>query len=141
MAPTLFSHFAPILRKRGASGVCHPSTLLAKEAPYEVFYIPFEYVNPPARLVIVGITPGVNQLQLAYSEAQRLLRLRNNEASILQAVKANAGFGGRAMRPNLLRMLRHFDFATILGIDDVADLWGAGGFTASLVVGGPSCRV
>jgi hypothetical protein len=118
-----FDHFEPIIRKSGASAVRHPDTLIAKESTYEVFYIPFEHVNRRARLVIVGITPGMNQLEMAYAEAQRLLHLGVIHAEILEAVKALAAFGGEAMRPNLLRMLRHFNFAKMLEISDEADLW------------------
>ena len=74
--------------------------------------------------MIVGITPGMNQLELAYAEAQRLLHLGRSQTDILEAVKPLAAFGGEAIRPNLLRMLRHFDFAKMLEISDEADLWG-----------------
>lgn len=118
-----FDDFEPILRKSGSAAVRHPDTLLAKEPPYEIFYIPFEHVNRHARLVIVGITPGMNQLEMAYAEAQRLLRLGTSDADVLEAVKTLAAFGGEAMKPNLLRMLRHFNFARILRISDETDLW------------------
>lgn len=123
MKAACFDDFAHILRESGAAAVRHPGTLLAKEPPYEVFYIPCEYVNRRARLVIVGITPGVNQLEMAYAETQRLLSLGMSTAEVLVAVKRFAAFGGKAMRPNLLRMLRHFNFARILGIRHEADLW------------------
>ncbi|HEX4215434.1 MAG TPA: hypothetical protein VIA06_19110 [Candidatus Dormibacteraeota bacterium] len=123
MKTARFGDFAQILRENGAAAVRHPDTLLAKEPPYEVFYIPFEHVNRNARLIIVGITPGMNQLKMAYTETQRLLNLGTSTAEVLEAVKTFAAFGGDAMRPNLLRMLRHFNFAEILGIRDEADLW------------------
>ena len=123
MTTARFDRFEPIIRKSGASAVRHPDTLLARELAYEVFYIPFEHVNRRARLVIVGITPGMNQLEMAYAEAQRLLHLGVSHAVILEAVKTLAAFGGEAMRPNLLRMLRHFNFAKMLEIRDEADLW------------------
>ena len=123
MTTARFDDFEPIIRKGGASAVRHPDTLLARESTYEVFYIPFEHVNRRARLVIVGITPGMNQLEMAYAEAQRLLHLGINHAEILEAVKTLAAFGGEAMRPNLLRMLRHFNFAKMLEISDEANLW------------------
>lgn len=123
MTATRFDEFEPILRESGSSAVRHPDTLLAKEPPYEIFYIPFEHVNRRARLVIVGITPGMNQLEMAYAETQRLLNLGKSTADVLEAVKALAAFGGEAMRPNLLRMLRHFNFAKLLGVRDEADLW------------------
>jgi hypothetical protein len=118
-----FGDFDSILRTSGSSAVRHPDTIVAKKPPYEVFYIPFGHVNRHARLVIVGITPGMNQLKMAYAEAQRLLKLGKTSGCVLEAVKL-AAFGGEAMRPNLLRMLRHFNFARILEISDEADLWG-----------------
>jgi hypothetical protein len=39
------------------------------------------------------------------------------------ACKKAGAFGGSTMRPNLLKMLRHFEFDRILGIEDVAHLW------------------
>ena len=71
-----FDNFEPILRTSGSSAVRHPATILTEEPPYEVFYIPFEHVNRDARLVIVGITPGMNQLEMAYAETQRQLNLK-----------------------------------------------------------------
>jgi hypothetical protein len=53
-----------------------------------------------------------------------LLRARTDEATILQVVKNEASFSGARMRSNILRMLRHFHFADILGIADEEDLWG-----------------
>ena len=98
---------------------------LQQSIRHEVYYAPFEYINTQARLVIVGITPGVTQLKLAYAEAQRLLQSKTSEEDALRGIISAAAFGGQAMRPNLLRMLRHFDFAAILGIDDEAELWGS----------------
>ena len=125
MNSTRFSHFAPILLQKGAAAARDADTRLAYAPPYEIFYIPFEHVNASARLVLVGITPGPKQLELAYAEVQRQLRLKVAEQDLLARVKAIAGFGGEAMRPNLLRILRHFDFADLLDIGDEADLWGS----------------
>jgi hypothetical protein len=33
----------------------------------EIYYAPFEYVNEHAKVVIVGITPGLNQMEQSYS--------------------------------------------------------------------------
>jgi hypothetical protein len=120
------------IRKSGVSAVRHPDTLLAGESPYEVFHIPFEHVNRRARLVIVGITPGMNQLEMACAEAQRLRHLGMSHADILEAVKSLAAFGGEATRPNLSRKLRYFNFAKMLEISDEADLWDGASRTAPL---------
>ncbi len=74
--------------------------------------------------MIVGITPGTTQLKLAYAAAQRLLLKGEHTEEILREVKKAGGFGGSSMRPNLLKMLRHFHFEHILSIDNVESLWG-----------------
>jgi hypothetical protein len=124
MKKTKFHRFADALERLGKAGVNAPEFSLGKEGVYELRYIPFEHVNRDARLVIVGITPGPNQLELAYTKAQALLQAGAGEATVLAEVIKTGGFGGPAMRPNLLKMLRHFHFDKLLGIDDVATLWG-----------------
>jgi len=123
MYETMFDQFAPALKRLGSRGQHSPEFSLGKDRLYELRYIPFEHINRDAQLVIVGITPGPNQITLAYDTAQSLLLSGAGREQILEAVKKTGGFGGPAMRPNLLRMLRHFPFNRILGIKDVATLW------------------
>jgi len=101
-----------------------PETSLASGGVDELFYVPFEHVNRRARLVIVGITPGPNQIELSYEAAAVRLRAGVPTERILEEIKPIAAFGSPTMRPNLIRMLRHFEFAKRLGVSDVADLWG-----------------
>ncbi|MBW0117150.1 hypothetical protein [Pseudonocardia abyssalis] len=91
----------------------------------ELVYIPFEHVEQGAKLILVGITPGPNQLRLAYDEARRRVQSGEHWDSVERSVKQVAGFGGSAMRPNLIRLLQHFRVAALLGIAHEADLWGA----------------
>src|SRR5438067_11994767 len=123
MQETQFDQFAPALKRLGSRGQHRAEFILGKEGPYELRYIPFEHVNRDARLVIVGITPGPNQIELAYDTAQSLLVSGAGKEQVLAAVKQTGSFGGPAMRPNLLRMLRHFPFNRLLDIKDVATLW------------------
>lgn len=120
----MFEHFAQQIQLVGASGVNMPDFSLGREGRYELRYIPFEHVNRAARLVIVGITPGPIQIKLAYSKAQALLRAGLDKETILTQVKNAGSFGGPRMRPNLVRMLEHFRFGELLGIQDVSRLWG-----------------
>ena len=124
MQQNQFARFADALTSLDADGVQAPELVLGREKSYELRYIPFEHVNRNAKLVIVGITPGNNQLALAYKRAQDLLKAGKAEADILREVKKAAAFGGSGVRPNLLRMLRHFHFERLLGISDVETLWG-----------------
>jgi hypothetical protein len=120
----MFKRFAGNLKSLGKDGVGAPEFSLGQDGQYDLQYIPFEHVNREARLVIVGITPGNNQLGLAYEKAQELLIAGLPEYEILVEIKKAGAFGGPSMKPNLLKMLRHFQFEKLLGIDDVVTLWG-----------------
>lgn len=125
MQPILFERYRDIICEHGASAAKMLSTLVDSDDGHQVFYVPFESVNREARLVVVGITPGPTQIELTYNIAQRMLTTGATAESILATVKREATFGGPSMRPNLLRMLNAFDFAGLLGIDDVSSLWEA----------------
>ncbi|HEM8494052.1 hypothetical protein [Burkholderia multivorans] len=125
MERTLFHRFSDDLTRLGADGVAAPQFSLGKLGAYALRYTPFEYVNRGAKLVIVGITPGNTQLALSYGKAQELLRQGHPDDLIMREVKKVAAFGGPSMRPNLLKMLRHFQFDQLLSISDVESLWGS----------------
>lgn len=69
----LFARFRDLIRERGAEAALSPETRIAASGVHEVFYIPFEHVEAGARLAIVGITPGPNQVALAYGEAREMM--------------------------------------------------------------------
>jgi hypothetical protein len=124
MERNMFKRFSADLRRLGQEGVGVPEFSLGQEGKYSLQYIPFECVNRDAKLVIVGITPGNNQIELAYRTVQELLEAGRPEEEILIEAKKAGAFGGKSMRPNLLKMLRHFQFEKLLGIDDVETMWG-----------------
>lgn len=98
--------------------------LIGSEGRRHLYYIPFEFVNQDARLVMVGITPGNNQLSMAYKTARPLIARGVGEQEVLRTVKKEASFGGEGVRPNLLRMMKHFGFAKLLGVHSEESLWG-----------------
>lgn len=104
--------------------VTNPIILIEDVRRYRVQYIPFEYVNPAAKLVVVGITPGNTQVAGTYETLRRMAASGEPKVSVLRAIKRENSFGGKSMQPNLLKMLRHFEFEKLLGIEDVAELWG-----------------
>lgn len=66
MANTQFATYAPIIRSLTASELQGSASLtekllIAKDGSIEVCYAPFEFINPMAKVVIVGITPGRTQ--------------------------------------------------------------------------------
>lgn len=118
------SSFSERIMRDGKGAALDPTTLVGASGTHQVFYTPFSHVETRAKLAIVGITPGTTQLEMSYDRAQALLRAGLPEADILRDVKSHGAFGG-AMRTRLLKMLRHFGFASLLGVRDEADLWGS----------------
>lgn len=96
--------------------------LLSSEGNLQTFYAPFDHVNTGARVVICGITPGLQQASRALEEARHQLR---NGASIdqaKQAAKETASFAG-TMRKNLIGMLDHVGLHMLFDIDSCARLF------------------
>lgn len=95
---------------------------IAKEDDVEVWYAPFEYINPAARLVIVGITPGRTQMMNALRECRAQLERGASEEEALMAAKQTAAFSG-AMRPNLIALLDRVGLQKMLGLASCAALF------------------
>lgn len=121
--PVFLGRFRDVINKRGEAAAQTPETLLSSGGGDDLFYIPFEYVNPSARLVIVGITPGPEQIKLAYRTVSSKLKVGLPDDAILLEAKKHGAFGGPTMRPKLLQQMRHFGFARILGIEAEEMLW------------------
>ena len=98
--------------------------LLARAGNLSAHYIPFDYVNPAARLVLVGIAPGFVQWKNAVREARRQLALGAPEDDVLRAAKYTGAFSG-AIRPNLVALLDHVGLQRWLGIASCASLFDA----------------
>ena len=123
MQPILLDRYRPVIRSLGEHAVQTPAMEIARQDPHALYYVPFEHVNPKARLVIVGITPGPNQLAASYGVAARMLREGADDASILAEAKREGSFGSSTMRPNLVRMLDALGFQEILGLPTCHALW------------------
>jgi hypothetical protein len=97
--------------------------LMAEQDALSVYYSPFDYVNSGARLVIVGITPGLKQARLALQSAAHSLRLDMTNEDTLRTAKIHASFGG-PMRSNLTHMMDHLGLNTLLDIHSSSELFG-----------------
>ena len=124
--PVLLDRFRKALLQHGKEAVRSDATLLAKsdDGRDELFYVPFEHMNCKARLVIVGITPGPNQMDMAYGVAQARLKAGLSDDLVLERAKKEGSFGGDTMRPNLVKMLEYFGIPKLLGVDNANDLSG-----------------
>lgn len=96
--------------------------LLEKSGSAAVYYSPFEYINPQARLVLVGISPGETQANNANKAFQQALRDGCSLEIAQQRAKAVASFSG-ALRNNLVKLLNAIGVPGLLGISDSAALF------------------
>jgi len=103
-----------------------PAWLLARagagSGELSAYYIPFDYLNPAARVVLVGISPGFVQWKNAVREAQRMLCAGAADADTLRAAKYSGAFSG-AIRPTLVALLDHVGLQRWLGIASCASLF------------------
>lgn len=124
MQPILLDRFRDVLVARGATAAQSDETLLARDLRDSLFYVPFEHVNAKASLVLVGITPGPNQIEEAYAAIQSRLRGGLSDEIALRKAKEAGAFSGPAMRPNLVRMLDALGFPAMLDVPSSSTLWG-----------------
>ena len=89
----------------------------------EIYYAPFDYVNEKAQLAIVGITPGLQQMEIGLRQAQSALLEGLATREACQRAKQHASFAGR-MRTNLVEMLDELGLPPLLGPRSTGDLFG-----------------
>jgi len=126
-----FAHFAPAIQALELDRINQPSDipasfLLGQNGPLTSHYIPFDYVNSTARLVLVGITPGFTQWKNAMREAQQQLRAGASTDTAHLAAKRTGAFSG-AMRPNLIALLDHIGLHRWLGLTSCDALFSSAG--------------
>ncbi|WP_138752264.1 uracil-DNA glycosylase family protein [Paenibacillus sinopodophylli] len=90
---------------------------LYEEPGMSIYYVPYEYVNSQAKVMIIGITPGFTQMELAIRSARDDLLSGVAIELIDQRAKKLASFAG-SMRRNLIEMLDVIGLAKGLGIDN-----------------------
>ena len=90
----------------------------------EIYYTPFDFINERAKVVIVGITPGLHQMKKAFTTVLECKDRGLREEEILHEVKMRASFEG-TMRKNLVAMLDELGLAEHLGIPSTFELFGS----------------
>ena len=99
------------------------SLQMRQEGDWATYYAPFDHVNTSARVVLVGITPGLQQAGNALYSLQSELRRGTPDARALEIAKGVASFSG-PMRQNLIDMLDAIGLQAVLGISSAAALFG-----------------
>ena len=128
MHNSLISHYVAPIRATDPTAITSArdipaSFLIASEAALSAHYIPFDLVNLKAKVVLVGITPGLTQWRNAIAEAKRQLGNGASLEAVCIAAKRTGAFSG-AMRPNLVNLLDTVGLQRWLGIDTCESLFG-----------------
>ena len=131
MTNELFSTYAPLLRKLSKAELLteieRPEKLLiasdtVRGRRLDVAYSVFDHANRGADVVIVGLTPGRQQMRNALIEAQRCLQAGHTEQEAMKSAKIFASFSG-PMRSNLVAMLDDVGVGAALGLSSTSSLW------------------
>lgn len=122
MNKTLFPHYLTAIRN--FNGDATSSALkMSSDGALSAYYAPFDYVNPGARVVLVGITAGRTQAVNALAEAKRQLEQGAALEQALIRAKQTGAFSG-PMRSNLTAMLDRIGLATWLRVASCDALFG-----------------
>ena len=102
-----------------------PRFCLYAERELEIYYAPLGYVRRQAKVALVGLTPGWQQMELSYRLAAGLIvdsQTGHNTAHVMSEIKRQMSFAG-PMRRNLLKMLDELGFAKELGLASSAAIF------------------
>ena len=127
MTTDLIEKYRPVICGPTPPVVRDPRLLMDASGDVKIYYAPFEYFNPNARVVLVGITPGPSQMVNANNEARRALLAGKSGAEAAQLAKSVGAFSGEPMRSNLINQLNHWGFHRWLELRDAADLFSSAG--------------
>lgn len=121
MKQSLFSQYKDAIAN--FTDVEDRSDFLVKDlSEQRIYYAPFDYVNPKAKIFVIGITPGEQQMGNMLIEAKRLIRLGLSDEEIQEKCKPIGSFSG-AMRKNLVAMMDHVGVADYLRIESTSELF------------------
>ena len=102
------------LNKIDKDSVISKTFLLSKEDNIEIYYAPFDYINSKAKIVIVGITPGLQQMIQSFQAIK--------DGKSLMEVKDLSSFKG-SMRTTLVKFLDELKINNILKIQSCESLF------------------
>jgi hypothetical protein len=102
--------------------VTRPELLLCADSRVSVYFVPLDVVQPAARVLLVGLTPGRYQMHRAVTTAADALRAGRSVDQALRAAKRAASFAG-SMRTRLVAMLDGIGVHRGLALDSSARLF------------------
>lgn len=97
--------------------------LIDKENNIEIYYAPHnEYLNPKAKVFIIGITPGFQQMSTAIATARKELEVNDEIEEIQYKCKVAARFSG-SLRKNIISMLDGIELNNIFNLESCSKLF------------------
>lgn len=113
----------PIKDKYEKNELLIDDLLIEKSGNIEIYYAPHnDYLNSKAKIFIVGITPGFQQMSTAISTARKELELETNIEEIQYKCKVAGRFSG-SLRKNIISMLDYIKLNEVLSINSCTDLF------------------
>lgn len=98
--------------------------LIDKFKDIEIYYAPHnEYLNNEAKIFIVGITPGFQQMSTAIKTAKACIEQGKSLGEIKYLCKVAGRFSG-VLRKNIINMLDQIDLNKAIGINSCSELFG-----------------
>ncbi|MBM7038221.1 hypothetical protein [Vibrio ulleungensis] len=123
---TKFEDFVDVMKTHDtttSNGELPEALLLEKEGKLSVYYAPFDHINERAKIVIVGITPGIQQADNALKEACIQLNNGGSSSEASLAAKNTGSFSG-PIRSNLVRLLDYVGINELLDVTSTSELFG-----------------
>lgn len=98
--------------------------LVERDGNIEIYYAPHnEYLNPKAKVFIIGITPGFQQMSKAISTARIGLEDGKSIEEIQYECKVAARFSG-SLRKNMINMLDSIGLNKTFEVESCLELFG-----------------
>ncbi|MGY0615611.1 uracil-DNA glycosylase family protein [Vibrio sp. FJH11] len=117
-----FEAYKPYLLNYSKNYPFAPELKMMSDGPIEVYYSPFDAVNPRAKICIVGISPGKTQADNANACACEWLNRGASTSTILENAKNTASFSG-TLRNNLVALLDYIGLSKHWGLTSASQLF------------------
>jgi hypothetical protein len=102
------------LQNIDTSSIVSKKFLIEKDGDIEIYYAPFDYINSKAKIAIVGITPGLQQMTQSFQAIK--------DGKSLKEVKDLSSFKG-SMRTTLIKYMDELKINKILKIKSCESLF------------------
>ncbi|MFS0869249.1 hypothetical protein [Paenibacillus xylanilyticus] len=113
----------PVKQKYSKADLLINDLKLSSTEKIEIFYSPHnEYINRSAKVMLVGITPGWQQMEIAFRTAIQALKHQTSYEQACKEAKFAARMAG-TMRANLIHMLQEIGMHDYLDVPNVQRLF------------------